>query len=119
MSQGCAAAATVEQTGATPSEAQAFVAKINELRVSKGLNALAVDGNLTSIAQDWSAKMASDQAISHRSDLSSGVTSNWRRLGENVGRGPDVDQLMAAFTASQAHYNNMVDPTFTHIGVGT
>lgn len=119
LSPGCAAAAEVGPTGPSPSEAQAFVAKLNELRVSKGLNALIVDSNLTAIAQEWSAQMASNGAISHRSNLSAGVTSNWRRLGENVGVGPTVDNLMAAFTASATHYANMVDPSFTHIGVGT
>jgi hypothetical protein len=119
LSQGCAAAAVADQTGPSPSEAQAFVAKVNALRASKGLSTLTVDGNLTAIAQDWSAHMAAAHAISHRGDLSSGVTSNWRRLGENVGVGPDVDALMAAFIASPAHYANLVDPSFTHIGVGT
>jgi hypothetical protein len=119
LSQGCAAAAVGGQTGPSPSEAQAFVVKVNELRASKGLSTLTVDGNLAAIAQDWSAQMAAAHAISHRSDLSSGVTSNWRRLGENVGVGPDVDALMAAFIASPAHYANLVDPSFTHIGVGT
>jgi hypothetical protein len=119
MAQSCAAAAASDQTGPSPSEAQDFVAKLNQLRVSKGLNALVVDSNLTAIAQDWSAQMAGAHAISHRSNLSSGVTSNSMRLGENVGVGPDVNALMSAFTASQTHYANMVDPSFTHIGVGT
>ena len=119
MAQSCAAAATADQVGPTPSEAQAFVAKVNELRASKGLNTLTVDSNLTAIAQDWSAQMAADHGISHRSNLSSGVTSNWRRLGENVGMGAGVDPLMEAFIGSPAHYANLVDPTFTHIGVGT
>lgn len=119
VAQGCAAAATADQVGPSPSEAQDFVAALNSLRAAKGLNALVVDANLTAIAQDWSAQMASAHAISHRSNLSSGVTSNWNRLGENVGVGPAVDPLMAAFTASAAHYANMVDPTFNRIGVGT
>ena len=108
MTQGCAAAATMEQ-GPTPSEAQAFVEKLNALRAAKGLNAVLVDGDLTSIAQNWASEMASDGSISHRGDLSSGVTSNWRKLGENVGSGPGVDQLMNSFTESQTHYSNMVD----------
>lgn len=119
LTQSCAAAATADVTGPTPDEAQAFVAKVNELRASKGLNTLTVDSNLTAIAQDWSAQMAAAHAISHRSNLASGVTSNWRKLGENVGMGPDVTALMDAFITSPTHYANLVDPSFTHIGVGT
>jgi hypothetical protein len=36
-----------------------------------------------------------------------------------VGFGPTVKELMNAFIASPGHYKNLVDPTFTHIGVGT
>ena len=33
--------------------------------------------------------------------------------------GPNVNELMQAFIASPGHYKNLVDPSFTHIGVGT
>jgi len=119
LSAGCAAAVPLDQISAVPSESDAFVAQINQLRRSQGLNDLAVDGNLTSIAQNWAVNMASQDSIFHRADLRDGVTVNWRRLGENVGMGPNVDDLMQAFIASPGHYKNLVDPTFTHIGVGS
>jgi uncharacterized protein YkwD len=119
MSQGCAAATPLEQIVTTTSATSGFVVKINELRLSKGLAPLVVDANLTGIADDWAKTMAQSDSIFHRTDLRSGVTGNWRRLGENVGVGPDVPQLMDAFIASPGHYANLVDPTFTSIGVGT
>jgi hypothetical protein len=100
------------------SEEAAFVAKINDLRASKGLGQLSVDGNLTSIARDWSAKMANDGGISHNPVLKDLVTGNWSKLGENVGMGPAIDSLFTAFVNSPHHYANLVDPAFTHVGVG-
>ncbi len=115
----CASAVPLEQIASAPSETAAFVARINSIRASQGLNTLSVDGNLTGIAQDWAVNMASQDSIFHRVDLRDGVTSLWRRLGENVGVGPSVEQLMDAFVASPGHHKNVVDPVFTHIGVGT
>ena len=102
-----------------PNESSQFVAAVNQLRVSKGLNALIVDGNLTSIANNWAVTMAGQDNIFHRSNLADGVTINWKRLGENVGVGPTVSDLMNAFINSPHHYENLVDPTFTHIGIGS
>lgn len=56
--------------------------------------------------------------ICHASPISAGVTHPWAKLGENVGTGPDVGSIMDAFVASPGHYANIVDPEFTHIGVG-
>jgi hypothetical protein len=119
LAAGCAFATPVEQIVSAPNDSAAFVAKINELRASQGLNALSVDGNLSGIAQNWAVNMASQDSIFHRVDLRDGITSLWRRLGENVGMGPNVNDLMQAFIASPGHYKNLVDPIFTHIGVGT
>jgi hypothetical protein len=119
LSAGCAAATPVEQVAPAPSESSQFVAAINQLRASKGLGQLTVDSNLSSIAQNWAVNMGSQDSIFHRSDLSEGVTIDWTRLGENVGEGPTVNDLMNAFINSPHHYENLVDPRFTRIGVGT
>jgi hypothetical protein len=46
------------------------------------------------------------------------VPSGWSKLGENVGVGYDVSGLMQAFIGSPKHYENLVDPAWTHVGVG-
>jgi hypothetical protein len=104
---------------AAPAESANFVNQINQLRASKGLGALAVDSNLSSVAQGWAQHMGEAGAISHRSSLASGITIDWRLLGENVGHAPDVDQMMTAFINSPAHYKNLVEGSFNYIGVGT
>lgn len=101
----------------TVSDEAAFVAKINELRTSKGLAPLQVNANLTDKARAWSAGMAAAGKIWH-STLSDGVTENWKKLGENVGMGGSVDGLHRAFVNSPQHYDNLVDPAFGSVGIG-
>lgn len=96
----------------------AFVAKINALRASKGLGQLAVYPELVTIARNWSQQMASAGAISHNPNFPNQVSANWRKLGENVGRGGSVDTLFTAFVNSPLHYENLVDPVYNYIGVG-
>ena len=112
--------------GATPAGADtvdpgveaAFVAKINALRASKGLGPLAVHGELVGIARNWAQSMANAGQISHNPNFPNQVTADWRKLGENVGRGGDVDSLFQAFVNSPAHYANLVDGAFNQVGVG-
>ena len=101
----------------TVSDETAFVAKINDLRASKGLAPLQVNANLTAKARAWSAGMALAGKIWH-STLSDGVTEDWRKLGENVGMGGSVDGLHTAFVNSPHHYENLVDPAFGYVGIG-
>jgi uncharacterized protein YkwD len=101
----------------TVSDEVSFVSQINALRAGQGLPALAVDPELTAKARGWAQTMAGAGRIWH-SNLSDGVSANWGRLGENVGMGATVDGLHAAFVASPHHYENLVDPRFTLIGVG-
>ena len=101
----------------TASDEATFVAKINALRASKGLPELQVNANLVAKARAWSAGMAAAGKIWH-STLSDGVTEDWRKLGENVGMGGSVDGLHTAFVNSPHHYDNLVDPAFSHVGIG-
>lgn len=96
----------------------AFVARINSLRTGKGLSPLAVHPELTSVARRWATRMAQAGQISHNPALAREVTANWTKLGENVGMGPDVGSIHAAFVASPSHYRNLVNPHYTYVGVG-
>jgi len=100
------------------SDEMAFVQKLNELRSSRGLPALAVKGELFDMARAWSGRMATAGVISHNPDLAAQGPSNWMRLGENVGMGPGVQTLHDAFVASPLHFRNMIDPDFDLVGVG-
>jgi len=103
---------------ADPSAESAFVARINELRESKGLAPLQVDSELVGVARHWTDRQVAAGGISHNPNLANDVDENWIRLGENVGRGANVDQLMDAFIASPEHYSNLVNPDYQYVGVG-
>jgi hypothetical protein len=97
-------------------EAQ-FVALINQLRASKGLPSLAVNGGLTAQARAWSANMSAN-GLRENPDEASGAPAGWTVLGENVGTGSSVGDVEAAFVHSAAHYANLVGPRFNLVGVG-
>lgn len=97
---------------------QAFVDNINALRLSEGLGQLRLHPELVDVARGWASKMSAVDKISHDPDLADAVRADWQKLGENVGVGMTVERLHAAFVASPAHYGNIIDPAFTHIGVG-
>jgi hypothetical protein len=90
---------------------------INEQRASRGLAALTVNAQLEGLATAWSQTMADQGKISH-SDLVTGVTENWKKLGENVGTGASLDAVAAAFVASPPHLADIIDPDFQSVGIG-
>ncbi len=95
-----------------------FVARINSLRSSRGLPVLTVDLELTARANSWASTMAAQGRIFHSSSLSAGISSNWAKLGENVGVGSEIGPLFQAFVDSPTHLANLVDPAYTRVGVG-
>ncbi|HLF40062.1 MAG TPA: CAP domain-containing protein [Acidimicrobiia bacterium] len=99
------------------SDEAAFVAQINALRAGRGLPTLQVHPNLVDKARAWSATMTAAGKIWH-STLSDGITADWVKLGENVGMGGSVDSLHKAFVASPKHFENLIDPDFTYLGIG-
>ncbi|MGZ4695468.1 MAG: CAP domain-containing protein [Acidimicrobiales bacterium] len=104
--------------GARSSEADDYVARINALRTSVGVQSLAVDGQLDGVAQSCADRLASSLALIHTSNLAAGISSDWTKLGENIGMGPRNDTIWTAFVHSAEHYTNLVDPAFNRVGVG-
>lgn len=96
---------------------QDFLSRTNSLRASLGIGPLKVNYELLAKARNWSQTQANAGTIFH-STLTDGVTQNWQSLGENVGMGPDVLSIHNALVASPRHYQNLVDPRFTEVGIG-
>ena len=105
-------------SASTGNDELTFVAKLNELRIARGVRPLETRGALFDMARAWSAPMLAVDGISHNPRLAAHTPSNWRKLGENVGMGYDVQGLHDAFVNSPAHYQNMIDPAFDAVGVG-
>ena len=94
-----------------------LAAMTNADRGAAGLRPLASAGDLQSLAQSRANDMARSGALAHTTNLGSKV-SGWKRLGENVGRGPNLRDIETAFMASPSHRENILDPSFTQFGVG-
>jgi len=94
-----------------------LTAMTNADRTSLGLRPLATANDLQSLAQQRATEMARSGRLAHTSNLGTKV-SGWKRLGENVGRGPNLRDIQTAFMASPSHRENIVDPGFTQLGVG-
>jgi len=93
----------------------------NQSRADAGLPPLQYDPALSQIANAWSNQMASSATLQHNPDLvnqvNNQVTTQWTRLGENVGYGPDVATLEQAFMNSAPHRANILGD-YNRVGIG-
>lgn len=103
---------------ANANDEQVFVDLINDLRHSRGLSTLTVDANMTDLARQHTGAMATNQRLVHTADLTAGVTTNWEKLGENIGFGSNIGLVWNAFVNSPEHFANLTDPAFNAVGVG-
>ena len=111
-------AASAQAADRDPAALEAvFFQRVNQLRAAQGLAPYAADGEIRSVAQGWTDKMADAGKISHNPDLARQVTAPWRKLGENVGTGGDAESVEDAFEASPGHRKNILDPEFTTMAI--
>jgi hypothetical protein len=114
---------------AHPAQAQSYVpadeTKVHNLtnatRASKGLQPLARNDQLVEMARGQADRMEAKGTIFHNPDLGGEITRrglDWRRVGENVGMGPDVDLIYEALLDSPKHYENIVRPDYNTLGLG-
>jgi hypothetical protein len=94
-----------------------LTAMTNADRAAARLKGLSTSSDLQSLAQSRSNEMAKAGRIYHTPNLGSRV-SGWKRLGENVGRGPELRDIETAFMNSPSHRENILDPGFSQLGVG-
>ena len=107
-----------DPVAASAGDEAAFVAALNQVRAANGLPSFTVNNELSNLARSHAQVMADAGEIFHASPISAGFTGSWQKLGENVGIGANVQVLVDAFVASSGHFANIVDPSFTQIGVG-
>lgn len=107
-----------DEAAASAGDEAAFVAALNQIRADAGLPAFTVNGELAALARGHAQVMADAGEIFHADPISAGFTGGWTKLGENVGVGANVSVLVDAFVASEGHFANIVDPSFSQIGVG-
>jgi uncharacterized protein YkwD len=71
---------------------------------------------LDAAAAEYAATLTSGRLV-HSTDLGAGVTGDWTKLGENLGRGRDLASIHQALMASPTHRANILDSGFTQIGI--
>jgi murein L,D-transpeptidase YcbB/YkuD len=114
---GFGALAPLPASAAT-TDGAAYLSVLNVERAGQGLRPLAERADLDAVAQSWAQHMADTTTLSHNPDLATAV-QGWQVVGENVGEGPTIDALAAAFWASPHHRDNILDPSYTDVGIGT
>lgn len=94
-----------------------FACRVNAERESRGDKAMRVASDLREVARAHSVRMADENRLYHNPNYSKEVTG-WTVVAENVGRGPSVSSLHAAFMDSTGHRRNILDSRFTEVGMG-
>lgn len=100
--------------------ASQFVSSINAERSSRGLAQLAVQSPIAATSCSWNHHMRDNATLAHDPNLvgaANQAAPTWQHVGENVGVGFNIGELHAAFMNSPGHRKNILDPTYTHIGV--
>jgi hypothetical protein len=100
---------------------------VNQARAQAGLAPLTLDPQLTQSAQSFSEYMASANFYAHEGPDGSTPLSRMNAAGfpgtgtwgENIAADySDADSVMQVWMASPGHRANLLNPTFTRIGIG-
>jgi hypothetical protein len=97
---------------------QQILADTNALRAQVGLRPLIRNTALDSVAQNWTQVQADNGGISHNGNLSAQIPPGYNWRGENVAGGYTYKSVVAGWRASPGHYENIIRPEYTDIGIG-
>ncbi|MFH7818216.1 CAP domain-containing protein [Neobacillus thermocopriae] len=117
---------TKAPTGSASQYVQQVIDLTNEQRRKNGLPALKADAKLNSVAQKKSEDMQQNNYFSHTSptygspfDMMRDQGVTYKSAGENIAQGQRTPQeVVNAWMNSEGHRKNILNPNFTHIGVG-
>lgn len=115
----------IPPVSALTADEQLMVDMINQERLAAGLNPVIADLRLTAVGRAKANDMKVNNYFSHTSPTygspwammqQAGITVRW--AGENISGNKSVPSSMAALMQSPGHRANILDPRFTHVGVG-
>ncbi|KAB3537322.1 hypothetical protein F8154_03255 [Alkaliphilus pronyensis] len=98
---------------------------VNQERVKNGLNELELHQELTNVAHKKSVDIVENNYFSHTSPTygsfyqmvyDAGIS--FTQVGENLAKARDVKKAHVLLMASTGHRANILNPNFTHIGLG-
>jgi hypothetical protein len=93
-------------------EESIFVAALNEYRVSRGLQSVTVNGELSSACREWSTRMRQRGQLSH--DLTGGGMEVCAQISQESGM-----NALRAWQRSSAHNAILLSPRIDTIGIGS
>lgn len=99
---------------------------VNEIRKQNGLKELTTDWQLSRVARYKSQDMKNNNYFSHTSptygspfDMMKSFGISYRSAGENIAKGQKTPQAVVnAWMNSAGHRANILNSSYTHIGVG-
>lgn len=105
---------------------QQVVELTNNERVERGLEPLKIDVELSKMAREKSRDMSANNYFSHTSpnygspfDMMKSWGITYSHAGENIAKGQRTpEEVVNAWMNSEGHRANILNPDFTHIGVG-
>ncbi|AIM16980.1 CAP domain-containing protein [Neobacillus sedimentimangrovi] len=118
--------ASKQTTNSLSAYEQKVVDLTNQERAKQGLPALKVDEQLSKMAREKSRDMSVKNYFSHTSptygspfDMMKQYGISYRSAGENIAMGQRTpEEVVKAWMNSEGHRKNILNPNFTHIGVG-
>ncbi len=110
-----AAAPQSAQAAATPKERR-FAGMVNKTRNLAALGSMKLSNQLSDVARKHSKHMAAKGELYH-SNLERLLDPGITAVGENVGFGGSLEDLLQAFLASPPHAENILG-TYSKTGVG-
>lgn len=120
---GLAAPAQAATLSVSQYEAR-IAALVNQSRADAGLPPLVVSASVSSVARAWSGKMASSDSFVHNPSYANQMPSGWTAAAENIAYGAVTtgqylaDTIHANLMASAGHRANILNSSYTHLGVG-
>ncbi len=106
-------------------ECKEMLSMVNSERIKNGLKPLSLHGELTDLAQKKSRDMVINNYFSHTSptlgsfyEMVYNAGIPFKQVGENLAMAGNIYKAHMLLMASEGHRNNLLDPRFTHIGIG-
>lgn len=93
-----------------------MVELVLDLRSRHGAGSLDVNVHIVDVARDWSGELP--ERFRHNPNVGNEIPSGWWAWGENIAYNGSIDAAFNALVNSPGHFNNMVNPNFTDIGIG-
>ena len=111
------------QAGGTVELEKRMLELINVERDARGIPPLELHPELSDMAREYSAKMASSGRVDHERDRPMDerirkVLPNTCMFAENVSKNTSVDYALSDLMTSEGHRDNLLNPRYIAVGIG-